>query len=508
MDISENIPSNYPSREVSSASTVKNVTIEAPKRVLLEHNKHLENKSSADQESLYRREATMYMIQLLTAHIHQKPDASLDELKAYARSINRLFPLTKDCMSVLKLALKEYVRRHDAVKSIRTQAPDDKTLFKKLFGMDSEGKVRIEQGKITLNVVCFNSGDYAILFNRTFFSQDKPNQEQISNAQHTGGAHLKYYSSLVPELEGCITIENGSGRARFRPFIYRRSAAVHEEQHAIKQLFTVVRDNWRINHERKARLLFNSDYSYQYKMLQDFPYETFKTLSAPEQLSRLKELFREGRKYGEGRCSDELLAYFKEGTLSEEIFHYLTLKKSSGGLYDYFSADEVRDQVDYVAGSINKASGINIQDLAEEAAGKVFDTEYAELISNGIASMEILETLGFSREQVVNLLLTVPLRNWQALTSQYLRQSQFPLSFEEAKGIVEDIRRTEMQIHYKWRELAEEYIAIGELISSKSMEQLRSLRDTAESAITSVHTLLMNHANMLFKSFPSSHSQL
>lgn len=327
----------------------------------------------------YQKEGLARTQEELTNTIREKPDISWHEL--YEKALVLLQKYGADAQeNKVKDILGRYYWRHKAIKEARGQFPGENKLFEAIFGRPPRGKVEVIEGPVTLYFRCHNIKDYALISKQTFLDYRGPSWSERMAARAEGGVSIG--TSLIPNLQGTIIAE----RARGSFDDNKKKVYIHEEQHAIKRLFD----------ERPIRKLK--------------PYETG---------GSLVEQFRTKReRIAELRVKDEIFAYMKEGRWNPEgVFNVLTMPEKKGGLYDYLAKDKQGLIALY---SKNKSSDEKKGII--KTVKQVFETEYHELIRNGIRSFQGLIDNGYTVEQTVALLNAEPLTRWPKVVKRLLKQ--------------------------------------------------------------------------------------
>lgn len=150
--------------------------------------------------------------------------------------------------------LRQYIEKHAKLREVRSQYSDDADLFEALFGRKPHGILKVWEGPITLYIQCHDPEDYTFISSQEYLSGRPTSKEDKKISQMSSGVNVN--ATLIPGLEGAITVENAHGISRrdFRQLIkdpkkyhdewledQKRSTYFHEEQHAIKRLFSVGR---------------------------------------------------------------------------------------------------------------------------------------------------------------------------------------------------------------------------------------------------------------------------
>ena len=319
----------------------------------------------------YQKEGLARTQEELTKTIRENPDITWSELNGkYLDLLIKYGADTEENITKTEKILARYWWKHKSIKKAREQFADDNKLFEAMFGRFPRGKIEVIEGPVTLYFRCHNIKDYALISGQTFLYNRDPSWSERKAARAQGGVSIS--SSLIPNLQGTIIAERAKGN--FGNF--QKSTYIHEEQHAIKRLF----DERPI---KKLRI-----------------YETGTSLAEQFRIKR--------ERMAELQVKDEILAYMKEGPWNpKQVFNFLTTSGKNGGLYDYLA----EDKKELIAlHSKNKSSDEKKKII--ETVKQVFETEYRELIRNGIRSFQDLIDNGYTTEQTVALLNAEPLAKW------------------------------------------------------------------------------------------------
>jgi len=327
----------------------------------------------------YQKEGLARTQEELISAIRDNPGISW--LKLYGRALDLLQKYGANTQkNKVKDILSRYYWKRQSIKKVRNKFPDENKLFEAIFGQLPRGKIEVIEGPVTLYFRCHNIKDYALISGQTFLYNRDPSWSERKAARAQRGVSIS--SSLIPNLQGTIIAERAKGN--FGNF--QKSTYIHEEQHAIKRLFD----------ERPVKKLRI--------------YETGTSLAEQFRIKR--------ERMAELQVKDEILAYMKEGPWNpKQVFNFLTTSGKNGGLYDYLA----EDKKELIAlHSKNKSSDEKKKII--ETAKQVFETEYRELIRNGIRSFQDLIDNGYTTEQTVALLNAEPLAKWSKVVRRLTKK--------------------------------------------------------------------------------------
>lgn len=361
--------------------------------------------------------------------IRYYPDAPKAQLLGYFERTAKA-SLTPAQKELVGFGLDIYEERHQAVKKVRQQHPNDPELFNYLFGKPPKGKIEVIQGPITLYFRCHKLEDYALIYNGVF---EKPTSKKPDSkeAKKSRGVALKKYR--IPELKTSIMAENAQGD----PFDDQaQSTLIHEEQHQILNLFKEAYHKYSLTHLLESK----TDQPTLKKLgLESIPSEfnprRYQILAEQlkleadgiRQTARVADFIRQGRKNGEALAKNEILAYFKEGTPISQIQKVLSEPENKDGLYDYFSKKARAEITD----DLTQHLGKQYQSLIKKLVDDILVTEYQTQLQHAYNALSAISRTDLQREDIVNLLMNLPLSRWRAaarvLTENRNKQTQ-PLS--------------------------------------------------------------------------------
>ena len=331
------------------------------------------------KEQLVKQKKEIAEIQIdIEKEIKSNPDVSFEDLMSSLYLKAPGAKLTNNQIDIFRDGLDMYAKKHQEVEFYRQKYPDNNELFNACFGHLPKGKVEIIKGPMTLYFRCHNIEDYALIHSGKFDSEKRLDQHDITSADMSSG--LQTSGSNISELRGTIIVEKSLGRP------INNKTYIHEEQHAIHQLFD----------DERAR--------------QDIFMSGMEKSSVKEQEKVLASALRRKREDFESRAKNEILAYFKDGTDTTQIKQILSKDKKYGGLYDYFKEWYARDGAKEANELID--SGLN-KDLVDETFVDVFITEYRiDIIHPAVEAMQTLSDKGLAKEKIINLLINEPLGKW------------------------------------------------------------------------------------------------
>lgn len=336
------------------------------------------------EKLIYQKEGLAVIQKEIIAKIRDNPDATLSELYEMVKDFASKYGLSSEQKMIARNLLFEYNKKHSFVRMEREKYPNDADLFTVVFGRPPKGEIEIIQGPITLYFRCKDPEDYALIHSGAFMSLKTPSEEQIKEASMSGGVSTS--GALIPGLRNSIIAENSSVvHGDYRKILD------HEEQHAIKKLFgdkISMRMPW-------ARIVYAEN--------------------DEERLLAVRDYIRTEREFqADEKARDEILAYFVgSGYKKDKIIDILTTTKEDHGLYDYLSGKN-QALIDLFTNKF----GVEFEATIKKEIERVFVTEYKELIKKGTEAFETLNEIGYSKEQVMAILIHEPLSRWEKVVKR------------------------------------------------------------------------------------------
>ncbi len=325
--------------------------------------------------------------------IRNNPDASYDDLRGAMLQQGATYGMNDRQKEVGSDVLKKYVTKHEEIRGLRSQYPDNRELFKALFGRPPKGDVEVVDGPMTFYFKCKDVNDFALIRSQSFIEGREPTAGEVSEAARYGG--LAGVTTLVPAVNGAVMAENSSHEVFQKSPAQSDTVRTHEEQHVMNHLFAEQFD--------EARDVISRFHEAQ---------------TRGEKEVAVEDYLRYFQEKAEEESRDEILAYFKDGRSLDEILTTLTLKKDEGGGYDFLVDD--RASAEY---NVALLFGEDFQAFARSKAGKMYDTEYREHLKTALQSVERLTKAGYDRDKAIALLVHEPLSRWDKVTGRLLTES-------------------------------------------------------------------------------------
>lgn len=351
------------------------------------------------EKLLEQRRGLVHVHTAVIEAIRKNPNLTFEDIEYDLGYLKDKYRISDDVWRErVESVVREYQKKHRAVKEIRESHPDDRELFLTLFGAFPKGNVEIIQGSVTLMVRC-HLEDYALINSGAFLENQKVSSNDVHRARLSGGVSLS--GALQEDLRGTIIVEKFAVVPRWS----RKSRAIyaHEEQHAIHRLF-----QQKLRNEMADSLLHKINRK-----------EARGDLSVHEML---KITFETERLRAENSAADEILAYIRDqrfadilsvvsGTQYSNIFYLLIKKESEGGLYDYFHGFTLPKEPWFEEMS---------DEVKEEMRTQIFEKDYQKHLWLGLSAVRSLRGAGYSIDDVIALLTYEPLAKWPKVVRRFL----------------------------------------------------------------------------------------
>lgn len=261
-------------------------------------------------------------------------------------------------------------------------------------GLDRR-KMKIIPTAFAFYIRCEDVKDYAALYKGK--PKDKLTEEEIEDAEKSGGFYR----------EKNYLAEKNTGKKKFGAREFR--IFNHEEQHFFDQIFQ----------GGPAHLEFSIFLDYAAAHLE---FEEAKTGKKDFKQTELEvgQALRGFRKYWEWRAASEFLAYFRQGSLPEDIYEKLITEKRFGGIYDYFDEEKCAEIYKHITENF---SGMG----AEETNGiirKILAEEYMKILKKAEEALDTLQRRYLSRDQIISFFQKLPPDRWLPATKKILKNKK------------------------------------------------------------------------------------
>ncbi len=414
----------------------------------------------------------------IIAAIRANPNLSEDEFLALWNTKTAALLPTPVIESLAADTFARYRVIHEGVEKTLAQYPDPVALYTAAFGQAPKGKVEILKSPVGVMFRLHDADDYASAYNNEWQEKEPIlSPEKREWAKNSGGAML--HGSRIPELWGLMMIENVLGKSSDDPYI--TETLKHEEHHILNhKLFDGVQRVFQYENIKNNLTECVADHERLNAKADATPEDKERAfLRARNATESFVRMAREMSQ--DGRARDEILAFFAQGTPSDQILQSLTKKKADGGLYDYEAEGPL--DLEKILATQAGVKADTAKDLAtkfEPLKEHVFGEEYKNEIKKGLDAFQLLRDEGWKDETIRGVFLHEPLGRWMKVANRLV--SKIPSAtverFAQAMGMTKeelaDIegfdKLSEGQQTLACNELRR---AAGEMIDAESIKEYR-----------------------------------
>jgi hypothetical protein len=178
---------------------------------------------------IHQKEGIAKVINILHETVEETPDADKELLlsKVHLHASNYGFTPTQ--LYHFTSAIDQYIAKHAAVESYRTQYPLDNDLFEACFGKKPKGRVEVIKGPMTLCFRCFHQKDFllASTSHKTGGDEGKIAAKDIKRAEGAGGFALG--NVRLPALKDTVTLEKPQINLQFATTTDTKKEEIHHQ---------------------------------------------------------------------------------------------------------------------------------------------------------------------------------------------------------------------------------------------------------------------------------------
>src|SRR3989344_3674558 len=317
-------------------------------------------------------------------HIRAEPDTPKEALVTVFDEAAERGRFSDEQRKIGAAAIEIFEERRNIIKTVRQRYPDERELFKAVFGVMPLGSVRVEDAPIHMNFICSNRIDLARVanFNKEGLAAFRGIVTDLLIYNVQGGA--VFGTPRLPELKDMVVIGKGSMQNR-----RLGNLKIHEEQHMFRHILLAASERMREEH----------------------------VVSRAEQ-EPWKKLLRECKDSVENDLEDELLAMSKgraqnvSRELSESQYFQAFVVAQADALHKQLSALEAKSERDKESDS----SKNDLQKVIEVLEGDQFKEELWKKTMQAYSAYQRLRNIGeFSHEEVTAFFDLEPLGQWPKL---------------------------------------------------------------------------------------------
>ena len=329
-----------------------------------------------------------------------KSEGSAGDIREIADVFIDKYGLHKEHTDLFEASLDTYQKRLAIMRDIRRNW-NGAGIFQELTKRRPEGKIFIEYGPVSVHLSFTNDTDFAYFYEGKQVVQNS--NSIMKDSESVAGAHF------VNLWEGAVTFEKLSSSEG------DLSVRIHEEQHAINDLFDPLRERF-FKDEVTASLV------------EKIRNDRWKMDNANRFIRRYYRMMMERALI---KAKDEIFASFESDRFTDdykdegiEYTKSLFLKKASeGGLYDYFSDEN--DQLKDLPAHFSEHSKIRVlvKQTLQDIKSEVIDCEYPAIIDAAYHAYLKLRESSLSYVTIRGMLTTMPLDEWPRFTEDFIEQN-------------------------------------------------------------------------------------
>lgn len=334
------------------------------------------NEAEVTREQLQQETYGKLYGNLLTSFA-ENPDITKEELMRRVGEYSKEHRLAGPNLGRAVGIVNRFCQTRDLVKSVREQYPDDRALFEHTFGFSPQGEVQVIMGTIDIAFYIPNIDDRARAHTGNAQREDR-------TARTAAGAVLNRVAD--PSLSGLVIALE-----------YKDTPDVldHERQHVVN------------NHILRMRELRDSN-----NETLDTMSERIKIGGNPETaISSFLDSLRATRLR---HASDEIIAFFAGGTLPEQIKQGLTYQRASYG-------ERFRGLTPRLENMIVDMAGEQHRQYVVEQGNRELGEGYDQSIRDCVDAFQALRSTGYSQEQAVGFLATIPPQDWTSFVTNKIQ---------------------------------------------------------------------------------------
>jgi hypothetical protein len=307
----------------------------------------------------------------------KSPDLDSEKLKeiVYRRAPD--LKLTSKQLAHFERAIDRYQKQHQIIKKYQEQLISGIEIYQKARGKYPEGEIDIKFRPLTINLEFSNWADYA----RFTLNKNKVSKKEIKSLKNEAGALVGFQ---VDDLtDSLVALSPNYLLKETEP--KKESTILHEEMHAMKRILLDTQLNdvaMRTTRRELTSAIEAND--------KDLVQEKFKTYLYYELLDYLNQL------------ADEVIAFYRDGTNINEIKNNLITYA------DYLP--RIQKEIKESQSNWEKELG-KFKDLVKKRKNYL-NSKLNEKINEMILAIKTLEENGYSRQEIIALLITEPPEKW------------------------------------------------------------------------------------------------
>jgi len=262
-------------------------------------------------------------------------------------------------------------------------------LFKGITGVYPAGKISVMSGNIALVFICEDNQDFCSLLLPGIYEMGcLLDDSEISRYfSSIGGCYIK--KTINGKMDKLVIVIRKYDEIMTR-FIY-----YHEVQHAINNLFCPEEDNISLD---------------DFRILDDLFLGLF--LDKKSFLKIIDLEFNSLRNRAEGLAKNELLSHLRNERYYRNIFRTLARSGEFSGSYDYLSRTRL------LIKKVFNFVGFSKRDKVFLKIDSILRRDYIKTLRSAIEACIMLEKEGFSRGDLIGILIDKPLYSWKKIAKR------------------------------------------------------------------------------------------
>lgn len=353
-----------------------------PEKELEEIDKITDRDLKKDSLSAYKKElfeqkiGIVNLINELIDTVLRSSDIESEELKklVYQKAPN--LKLTQEQLRYFERAISRYQKQHQLIKKYQEQNISGIAIYHKLLNKYPQGEVDIKFRPMTVNLEFSDWGDYT----RFTLNKTKPSKKEIESQKNEWATLIGFDIGDLTDGVVAISPKSLQGSAQ-----EKESDMLHEETHTMIRLLL----DTQLNNEamklirKELALAIEADNK-------NLVQEKFKKYLYYELLDYLNEL------------ADEVISFYRDGTNLEEIKDYLI----TVGVYLPKIEKEIKESQSSWKKELGKFKGL-VNERQDYLSSQI-----VEKLNEMFEAIKKLEDNGYSRQEIVALLMTEPPEKW------------------------------------------------------------------------------------------------
>lgn len=297
--------------------------------------------------------------------------------------------LSPQQISFFKQLAEKLASRQRLIAKLLENYPGPKEFFEQTFNNQPNGPIEVYRDSASICFQCFAIEDFARLLKNKFQPNQLITKHDITEAKQTYGCLITHF-----DPEYVFTADNASNINE------SSSTMIHENQHAINALIMALFAE--AAHSENQRKIIG----------QEGEIQSLKQYLRFTRDSRFAQLI-----------ADEIIAYYNEDKPFEMIENQLICTWEEGGIYDYIQDPIYKKLKKWILDKIAKTVRATPDSPeTKELFDKIFYEEKERMIKQALDALKLLEEKGFSRDEIIYMVLPQKLNNWHKIARRMFKK--------------------------------------------------------------------------------------